>query len=209
MSTTTRLTIGRKDHGRRVDFDDFVEGEFEDDPVLYELARGIVEVTEIPGVNHGRIVGRITQHFVVHELTQLFCDYRRDNPGRIQYRAGGAECRLRIRGMESDRRPCQAVYLDSPPVETPLIWEVWVPTIVVEVVSEGGEARDYVQKAEEYLMAGVQEYWILDPADRALHVHERINDAWSISVISADATYETPLLPGLEVQPAKLLANPV
>ena len=45
--------------------------------------------------------------------------------------------------MQSDRHPDQAVYL-LPPPDGPRPWTRWVPEIVVEVVSEGGEDRDYV-----------------------------------------------------------------
>ena len=41
-----------------------------------------------------------------------------------------------------------------------------MPHIVVEVVSPGGEQRDYVDKREEYLRIGVREYWMLNPEDR-------------------------------------------
>ena len=153
-------------------------------------------MTKVPGFDHG---------WVVDQITQMFCDYRRDRPGLIRYRAGGGECRLRLRGMATDRHPDQAVYLDPKPAITSRLWEQWIPSVVVEVVSEGGEDRDYIQKAEEYLVAGVQEYWILDPSDRTFHVHQRINDAWVVTILGDDATYQTPLLPGLDVHPGDLL----
>jgi Uma2 family endonuclease len=44
--------------------------------------------------------------------------------------------------------------------------------LVVEVVSEGAEARarDYVEKREEYAKAGIPEYWIVDPEDGLITV---------------------------------------
>jgi Uma2 family endonuclease len=177
-------------------FDAFIDAEFEGG-YLYELARGVIDVTEVPGPNHGRIVGRITRMFVL---------YGEAHPGIISYRAGGGECRIRVRGMSSDRHPDQAVYLHSEPSVQRRVWEQWVPEIVVEVVSIGGEHRDYVEKSEEYLAFGVQEYWILDPSDRSLHVHRRVDGAWAISLLKADAVYETPLLPGLEVRPDQLFS---
>jgi Uma2 family endonuclease len=43
---------------------------------------------------------------------------------------------------------------------------------VLEVVSEGAEARqrDYVQKRDDYAKAGIPEYWIVDPIDKAVTV---------------------------------------
>ena len=43
---------------------------------------------------------------------------------------------------------------------------------VVEVVSQGVEARrrDYEHKRSDYARAGISEYWIVDPEDRAITV---------------------------------------
>ena len=109
--------------------------------------------------------------------------------------------------MQSDRHPDQAVYLHPCP-EGRDPWTRWIPEIVVEVVSKRGEHRDYVEKREEYLRAGVAEYWILDPALRRLLVLRRAGDVWEEVVVPADATYRTHLLPGLEVRPGELLGPP-
>jgi Uma2 family endonuclease len=194
MSTTSRTIIGPADHGRRMTLDEFVDADFEGG-WLYELARGVIDVTEVPGIHHGRIVLR---------LSDLFALYNAAHPGVINYRAAGSDCRIRFPGgLQSDRHPDQAIYLGPPP-EGKKVWERWVPDIVVEVVSEGGEQRDFVEKAEEYCLFGVQEYWILDPNDRTLHVHSRKGNAWGITVLASGATCQTPLLPGLELLPDDL-----
>src|SRR4051794_21915904 len=82
--------------------------------------------------------------------------YNLNHPGVINYQASGSDCRLRLPRMQSDRHPDQAIYLDPPP-EGRRLWARWVPHIVVEIVSAGGEERDYVEKREEYLRAGVRE----------------------------------------------------
>jgi len=155
----------------------------------------VIDVTEVPGPHHGRIVLR---------LSDLLAFYNLAHPGVINYRAGGGECRLRLPGMQSDRHPDQAIYLDPEP-PGPRPWTRWVPHLVVEVVSPGGEERDYVEKREEYLRAGVAEYWILDPTPRTLRVLQRAGDVWQELVVAAEATYRTHLLAGLEVRPAELL----
>ena len=107
MATITRR-IGPSDHGQRLTLDEFIEADFEEG-WLYELARGVIDVTEVPGPHHGRIVRRLARH--VRSTTSD------DHPGVINYRAGGGECRLRLPGMQSDRHPDQAVYLDPEPPE--------------------------------------------------------------------------------------------
>jgi Uma2 family endonuclease len=195
-STTTRF-IGPNDHGQPATLDEFIDAEFKEGH-LYELSRGVIEVTEVPGPNHGRIVNR---------LARLFIHYEDRYPGVIDYRAGGGECRLRLPGMVSDRHPDQAVYLDpQPPGSSP--WTRWIPHIVVEIVSEGGEDRDYVVKREEYLKVGVREYWIVDPETRELRVLTREGDIWKESILTGNTVYSTPLLPGLVVSPEELFGVP-
>src|SRR4051812_39584409 len=197
MATSTAIAprlIGPADHGQPATLEEFIEADFEEGH-LYELNRGVIEVTEIPGLNHGRIVRRLAQLFMLYDLAQ---------PGLIEYSAGGGECRLRLPGMVSDRHPDQAIYLDFPPPgDSP--WTRWIPHIVVEVVSEGGEERDHVLKREEYLRIGVREYWIIDPSRRELRVLSREGDVWAEAIFKEGAIYRTPLLPGLEVRLEELL----
>ncbi|CAN5912416.1 hypothetical protein BH23PLA1_BH23PLA1_44520 [soil metagenome] len=194
MATITRQRLGPADHGQPMALEEFIEADFQEG-WLYELARGVIEVTEVPGVPHGKTVNRLARMFIL---------YDEDHPGIIDYRVGGGECRIRLPGMQSDRHPDQAVYL-SPPPEGSHPWQRWVPAIVVEVVSPGGEQRDYVEKREEYLRFGVLEYWILDPSLRKLLVLQREGDTWAEVQVPIDGTYRTHLLPGLEVRPAQLL----
>ena len=197
MATATRpRRIGPADHGRKMRFDKFIEAEFEDG-WLYELARGVIVVTDVPGITHGRIVGRVTQLFVLYHVA---------HPGVINYRAGGQECRLRLPGMQSDRHPDQAIYLNPPP-EGEQPWTRWTPQIVVEIVSRGGKKRDFQEKREEYLRMGATEYWIIDPDHRRMLVLQRAGDTWLEVPVPAGAVYRTHLLPGLEVRPAELLGE--
>src|SRR5207244_3526592 len=99
MATPSRL-IGPSDQGRRMSLEQFMDAEFEEG-WLYELARGMVTVTEVPGIPHGRIVNRLIRLAVLY-------DERR--PGVINYYATGTNSRLRLPGMQSDRHPDLALY---------------------------------------------------------------------------------------------------
>ena len=189
-----RITIGPGDHGRRMTLDEFVAADGAEG-YLYELARGVVVVTEVPGIHHGRIVSRITETLVLYDVAHR---------GRINYRSAGSDCRLRLPGMQSDRHPDQAVYL-TPPPRSQRIWHRWVPAIVVEVVSRRGEDRDYVEKREEYLRCGVTEYWIFDPERRQMLALRRDGDVWDEVELGDTAEYRTELLPGLVVSVGEIL----
>ncbi len=193
MATVTR-TIGAADHGRRMKLADFIDADFEEGR-LYELARGRIVVTEIPGYSHGRIVMR---------LWQLFSLYNHDHPGVINYEAGGGESRIRLPGMVCDRHPDHAIYLMPPPPDDHP-WTEWIPTLVVEIITKGSRRRDLIEKRDEYLRVGVLEYWVIDPKRREMRVHSRAGDTWEIKTVRANAIHRTHLLPGLEVRPADLI----
>ena len=193
-----RLRIGPADHGRAMSLDDFLAAEWADGH-LYELSRGVVDVTEVPGLPHGRTVRRLARLFILYDI---------DNPGVINHGAGGGECRICLPWMASDRHPDQAIYTQPPPEpDAPHLWARWVPTVVVEVLSKRDEHRDFVLKREEYRNMGVGEYWILDRYARAMHVDRRAGEAWEELVLGPADIHRTGLLPGLEVHVGELLGE--
>ena len=83
-----------------------------------------------------------------------------------------------------------------------------VPTIVVEFVSEGRRSwmRDYIEKRDEYLALGVVEYWVFDRFAREMSVFSKTGDQIEETVVKQNGIYQTPLLPGFELNLADLLA---
>ncbi|MGO9921115.1 MAG: Uma2 family endonuclease [Isosphaeraceae bacterium] len=185
----TITKVGPADHGRRMSLDDFEEAEGEDG-YLYELSRGVVTVVEIPHPFHFRLVDAIDR-----QLRAYLYQY----PGRIVAIGGGAECKLLIEGLQSERHPDLAVYKTAQPDAKTAreIWRRWVPEIVIEVASRRSRNRDYGQKPEEYLRLGVKEYWIVDAEKRATIVMRRSRGRWIERTIRPPAGYRTRLLPGL------------
>jgi Uma2 family endonuclease len=82
------------------------------------------------------------------------------------------------------------------------------PTIASEFVSASKRdfQRDYIDKRDEYLRAGVREYWIIDRFRRRMTVVRGGADPVTEIVITEQDTYTTPLLPGFELPLAQLLA---
>ena len=58
MATVNAIRIGPADHGRKMTLEEFSEAE-EEDGYRYELARGVLEVTEVPNDPHGEIVWKL------------------------------------------------------------------------------------------------------------------------------------------------------
>jgi Uma2 family endonuclease len=84
-----------------------------------------------------------------------------------------------------------------------------LPTIVVEFVSAGRRSRqrDYDAKREEYLDAGVAEYWVIDRFRRQMTVFRQPSTDVSKLVVREGEVYTTPLLPGFELPVTRLLAE--
>ena len=102
---TTRIHIGPADHGRRMTLDEFRDAE-EEPGYRYELARGVLEVTEVPNDPHGYVIWNL-----YHALTL----YDRSHPGIIDRGGGASEFRLWMPGMISGRNPDAAVVLRGTP----------------------------------------------------------------------------------------------
>jgi Uma2 family endonuclease len=195
MTLLAKPIVGPSDHGRRMSLDQFdtaegVEGR------LYELSRGEVVVTDVPSPRHGAVVFKLRQQL------GAYCVSR---PDVVHGIFSGAECKILIDSTQSERHPDLAVYQSPPPADDASVWSVWVPELVVEVVSPGSEQRDYVEKAEDYLLFGVREYWVIDIARAVITVHRRTRGRWQKQELRAGARYATHLLPGFELLADTLL----
>ena len=161
------VTIGPKDQGRRMSLALFerailVEG------YTYELAKGVVEVNEVPSWIHQLVEKQVRLQFTAYEL---------QNPDVIHYQGNGLNSKLLVTASESERHPDWAVYL-SPMPEIDQPWSIWQPSIVIEIVSPSSAKRDYEEKPAEYLALGVAEYWILDPAKKLLTIKTNHGGVW-------------------------------
>jgi Uma2 family endonuclease len=82
------------------------------------------------------------------------------------------------------------------------------PAIAIEFVSASKRdfQRDYIDKRDEYLRAGVLEYWIIDRFRRRMTVVRGGAEQVTEIVITEQETYTTALLPGFALPLAQLLA---
>ena len=182
--TTQAIKIGPADHGRRMSLADFEHTEVQEGR-LYELGRGVIIVSDVPGPRHLMQLNAIRRQLHAYDL---------QHPGRIHSIASGSDCKILIADLESERHPDVAIYKNPPPEEDDF-WAAWIPEIVIEVVSPGSEQRDYVEKREEYLRFGVREYWIVDAERQEILVLRRSGGRWIERTLRASDTYRTRLLP--------------
>ena len=179
------LRVSPADHGRRMTLDEFYECE-EEEGYRYELARGVLEVSEVPNDPHG---------YVVCQISQSVALFRHAHPGLILRFGEGSGFRFWMPGMVSGRNPDFAIVMAGASKE---LRGRRRASIAFEVVSEGAEARhrDYVTKREEYLAYGLLEYWIIDPMDRKVTVLIRDGDVWVERVFTEGKVAQSAVIPG-------------
>jgi Uma2 family endonuclease len=195
---TTRIQIGLADHGRTMTLEEFRDAE-EEPGYRYELARGVLEVIDIPKPPHRRVV------------SNLFClaaAYKGEHPGVIDYFGGGTEVRAWIVGKDLARHPDFGIVFVGAPIDG--VGDPQ-PGLVAEVVSASSKKRDYEEKRQDYLEYGIREYWIVDPLQRRVTVLVRQGEgeaaAWAERVFGDAERIESPLLPGLGGTVADLWAG--
>jgi Uma2 family endonuclease len=190
-AVATPLRIGLADRGRVMTLEEFLEAEVEDG-YRYELARGVLEVNQVPNGPHG---------VVVCNLYRAASRYDERHPGVIHRFGGGNEFQLLLPGMISGRNPDLAVVLSNAAKD----WRRRrIPALAAEVVSRGSIQRDYETKREEYLAYGLLEYWIVDPLKRQVTVLTRRGDTWAEAVFRDQQVIGSLVLPGFATTVAEL-----
>ena len=184
----TATRIGPRDNGRRMSLDEFAFAEGQEGYV-YELSGGVITVVDVPRPGHEEQVAGGRNQFIAYQLA---------NPERLHLVTGGMGCKILLANLGSERHPDLAIYKTPPPSEGDEVWSVWIPELVIEVVSLGSEQRDYEQKPDEYLRFGIKEYWIVDAQRQEMLVMRRLRGKWSERTVRPGEIYTTRLFPGLK-----------
>jgi Uma2 family endonuclease len=176
--------IGPDDNGRRMSLAEFdtIDGQ---EGYIYELNKGVIEVTNIPHRRHFTQLQAVRNQLIVYEES---------NPGVIEAVGEGSDTKVLIESEQSERHPDISVYT-SPMPDVDDIWSIWVPLIAVEIVSESSIKRDYEEKPGEYLAFGIQEYWIVDGFKKQMTALTRFRGDWKEKVFKPTQKYTTRHLP--------------
>ena len=191
-----QIHIGPNDDGRQMtlkEFDNAIGAEGH----LYELNKGVVEVTNIPNLPH---------FFQMMAIRDMLSAYKIANPGIIRAIGRSHDTKVLIESEQSERHPDISVYI-SPAPQSGDVWSVWVPTIAFEVVSERSSKRDYEEKRVEYLEFGIQEYCIVDAFKKQMTVLTRFRGAWKDRVLKPSQAYTTRHLPGFKLDLKPVLVD--
>ena len=188
------IPLGPQQNGIRMTPDEFDAVVEYDKSFHYELIHGVVVVNPIPSYEERDPNG---------ELEYLLRSYRDHHAQGSSLDATVAEDYVRT--GDSRRRADRVIWAGLGRHPNPALD---VPTIVVEFVSAGRRnwRRDYVEKRDEYLAAGVVEYWVIDRFGRMMTVFHKKNDGHDERIVKENEVYAPPLLPGFELPLARILA---
>lgn len=166
-----------------------------DDRYRYELIHGVLIVT--PPVS-------IAEADPNDELGFLLRTYKETHPNGSALDATAPERNV---PATSQRRRCdRAIWTGLRRLPDP---DKDIPSIVIEFVSKSraDALRDYEAKRDEYLAAGVKEYWIIDRFRRIMTVYRPSAVGPTHDIVTEAQNYETPLLPGFVLPLARLLSR--
>ncbi len=137
----------------------------------YELVNGMIYAMAGAGRRHQRIVGAL--------YSQIFEKLR---GRRCEAFVAPFDVRLPRAGQAANDattvvQPDLLVYCD--PSKHDERGGIGAPDFVIEVLSPGSGGHDHVRKLRLYEAAGVQEYWIVDGANRVVLVYLRAGDRFA------------------------------
>lgn len=103
------------------------------------------------------------------EIYTVFRDYIRKNKGKCMAFISPADIQLDC-DNKTMVQPDVFVICDRDKLKKRVLFGA--PDLVVEILSPSTRKKDIVIKTRKYRLAGVQEYWIVDPMHKQICVHE-------------------------------------
>jgi Uma2 family endonuclease len=157
-----------------------------DDGNRYELIEGELYVSTAPDLIHQRTLGKLFRAFT-HYLDDHSIGEILFGPGVILSDYDGVIPDLVY--LSNERRDEIAGGARI----------LGAPNLVIEIVSPGMQnaERDRKLKLKLYRKYGVEEYWIVDPRERAIEVYRTEDETLKLfTTFVSDEVMTTPLLPG-------------
>jgi len=163
----------------------------------YELIRGVVCAIAGPGRRHQRIVGALYLQLAL-KLRGKRCEPF-VAPFDVRLPRAGQAANDAISVVQPDLM----VYCD--PSKHDERGGLAAPDFVIEVLSPGSGGHDHVRKLRLYEEAGVQEYWIVDGANRVVLVYRRLDDKFApLESFNFDAIAPVQSIPDLNLDFAEI-----
>lgn len=164
VAKIVKFTESVKDHGyikeypaeytgqdRKVTYEEFLKFTANSEN-RYELINGEIYMLASPKTTHQQVVGQFYvafyKYFEGKSCTPFISPY---------------DITLNIKDETNVFQPDLGVICDLEEFNNEHDQYMGVPALVVEVTSKSSRSKDYVKKLNNYMLAGVKEYWIIDP----------------------------------------------
>ena len=155
---------------------------------LVEFSHGIVEVLPMPSYTHQKVVAWL------YELLREFVVHR--NLGRVIF----APLRVRLWAGKYREPDLMVMFEEN---RHRIFQQYWDGAdLVMEIVSPDDPSRDLETKRREYAVAGIREYWLVNPINATIIVFTlpEGEERYEINgVYLSDTVAESVLLPGFKV----------
>lgn len=167
-----------------------------DDDQRYEVIDGELLLTPAPGIRHQRVISKLS-----FQITRF-----------VEERELGLVLFAPTDVVLSETRVVQPDILF---IRTDRVAEIvderaihGAPDLVVEILSPGSIRLDRHHKRALYERAGVREYWIVDPANRAVEVFVLGEAGYELASFAAEAGEVTSrVLDGLAVEVGEIMGG--
>lgn len=198
MATITDLS--QLDLNGTYSYADYIKWRFDE---RIELLRGkIARMSPAPNVNHQRISGNLYGYlfnYFVNQPCQLFSApfdvrlYNRKKSIKASeeiYSVVQPDICLVCDASKLDKQGCNGA-----------------PELVIEILSPGNSQREMDDKFELYQEAGVQEYWLVEPAQKAVFVYVLNEQEKYIGLKPAIKHLLSPSFPDLAIDLGKIFVS--
>ena len=152
---------GTEIYGRKVLYEDFLKLTKDNEDTRYEYIDGEVFVMESPKTQH---------QTTLMELAGAFYNWFQGKKCRPMM----APYDITLRRNKKDINVVQPDLMVICDLEEKLGADGYykgVPSLTLEIISDGTARKDFVRKMNLYMNTGVQEYWVVDPSCKSILIY--------------------------------------
>jgi Uma2 family endonuclease len=158
-----------------------------------ELVRGVLRVSEPPGIRHGIAAARLSFHLAQHVYAHGLGEIASQDTG------------FQIASDPDTVRAPDVAFLSNERLSDvrPLGYAAGAPDLAVEILSPGDRPAEVLEKIADWLRAGTRLVWVLDLERRIARVHRADG---SIALVPQDGAFDgEDVLPGFTCGLASIL----
>lgn len=142
---------------------------------------------------------KVSHQFILTEIFAILHDWFRDKKCTLFV----APFDITLKNRKDDKNVVQpdiVVICDLEETLNKFDYYIGVPSLVIEVLSDGTKRKDLMIKMDLYLSSGVKEYWIVDPAKQEVMTYQfQDNDINNHATYRKDEAVGSYIFKSLEV----------